>query len=246
MSANPAATVLSPPLDYTKLERVLSKPRLDSYRHLGQNDRDALCRYLWNVALCESLYSSLQALEVAFRNAVHTELGAAIAVPGWLTSPPGFIYEDEMSAIGKAKRSLRERRGTITEPFLVAEMSFGFWTSLLDSRYDRMWPKIIAAVFPRMPRTVRTRSEASKRMNRVRHLRNSALHHHSIWHWRDLTDQHRDLHTLLDWLCESISMVTKEADRFPQLHCGGPGQFAGLVQRLTSPPAPAQQTATSP
>jgi hypothetical protein len=49
-----------------------------------------------------------------------------------------------------------------------------------------MWPKIIVRVFPHMPRTQRTRKEASKHMNTVRKLRNAALHHHSIWHWHDL------------------------------------------------------------
>lgn len=227
------ATVSSKRLEYAELERVLSKPRLDSYRKLGETDADALCRYLWNMALCEALYPSLQTLEVAFRNAVHVELGRAINEPQWLSVAPGIFYADELSAIEKSKKTLHERRGGITEPFLVAEMNFGFWTSLLDSRYDRMWHKIIAKAFPNMPRAIRTRGEVSKRMNRVRHLRNSALHHHSIWHWNDLHEQHRDLHTLLEWLSGSISTVAKEFDRFPAVHSASPKQFEPMMLKLS-------------
>jgi hypothetical protein len=233
MNPLPVATVYSKRLEYAEIERVLSKPRLDSYRQHGESNEKALSRHLWNTALCEALYPSLQTLEVTFRNAVHSELGGVLSVPEWLSAPPGFLYEDEILAIEKAKQSLRQGRG-ITEPCLVAEMSFGFWTSLLDSRYDRMWPKLIAKVFPNMPRTIRTRGEVSKRMNKVRKLRNAALHHHSIWHWGDLDNQHQDLHTLLEWLSTSMSMLARECDRFPLLRSKGPQQFESLILKLSN------------
>jgi hypothetical protein len=232
MNPAPIATLYSKRLEYAEIERVLSKPRLDSYRQPGETHKEALCRHLWNTALCESLYPSLQTLEVTFRNALHSEIGAVVNEREWLTNPPGFLFEDELSAIGKAKQSLRHGRG-ITEPCLVAEMSFGFWTSLLDSRYDKMWPKLIAKVFPNMPRTIRTRLEVSRRMNKVRKLRNAALHHHSIWHWRDLESQHQDLHTVLEWLSPSMSMIARECDRFPTLRTAGPKQFEALVSKLS-------------
>ncbi len=232
MTPAPIATLSSKRLDYAEIERVLSTARLDSYRQSGESNEGALCRHLWNTALCEALYPSLQTLEVTFRNAVHSELGVVLSEPEWLSTPPQFLYVDEISAIGKAKQSLRQGRG-ISEPCLVAEMSFGFWTSLLDSRYDRMWPRIIANVFPNMPRTIRTRGEVSKRMNKVRKLRNAALHHHSIWHWSDLESQHQDLHTVLEWLSQSMSMIAKECDRFPALRASGPKQFEALVSKLS-------------
>jgi hypothetical protein len=94
----------------------------------------ALSKHLWNTALCESLYPSFQILEVGFRNALHTEIAATTGDPQWLTNPPGFLYPDETQSISAAKDALRSRRLDPTEPRLVAEMSFGFWTSLLDVR----------------------------------------------------------------------------------------------------------------
>jgi hypothetical protein len=109
----------------------------------------------------------------------------------------------------------------VTEDYLVAEMKFGFWTSLLNSSYDRLWPKIIAGVFPHMPRTMRSRSDASILMNEVRKLGNAALHHHSIWHWGDLKDRHAKMRQLIEYICKSSAAIANEVDRFPAMYLSG-------------------------
>jgi hypothetical protein len=206
---------------FNNLERVLSKDRFDSYKQSGAENAEALKLYLWNIALCESLYPSCQILEVGIRNAIHLEISKAIKEPNWLNQEHGFLYEDEQAAIKKAKESVRKRCGDCPEARLVAEMSFGFWTSLFDSRYETMWHKIIGGVFPNMPRIIRTRGEVSKRMNAVRRLRNAAFHHHSIWHWKDLEQQHKEIHTLIGWICTSISEIAIGIDRFPTIYNSG-------------------------
>lgn len=216
---------------YSALERSLSKPRLEAYRNQG-TDHDALCRYFWNTAICESLYPSFQILEVAFRNATHIEIGKSS--PDWLMAGGQFLSDSEKDAITSAKASIFARYGAATEPLLVAEMKFGFWTSLLDSRYDRMWHKIIRGVFPTMPKTIRTRGEASAMMNKVRKLRNAALHHHSIWHWHDLAQQHETMHRLIGWICPSAEKMAKHTDRFPSVYAGGPHAFSAIVTQVSS------------
>ncbi len=218
---------------FSKFERMVSKPRLDSYKETGGTEHDALCRYLWNIALCESLYPSFQILEVGFRNAVHSEIAKHADDPEWLTKAL-FLWETEKDAVKKAKASLRERNRQVTEPLLVAEMNFGFWTSLLDARYEIMWHKIIAKVFPHMPKTMRTRGDASKLMNPVRKLRNAALHHHSIWHWRDLKEQHAQMHLLIGYLCDSMSKMAKQIDRFPEICRNGDKQFSAVAATISN------------
>src|SRR5205823_4717441 len=138
-------------------------------------------------------------------------------IPDWLMNAPGVLYEDELSAIQKSKASaaMKLKGRTLTEDILIAEMKFGFWTSLLDSRYETLWHKIIAGVFPHMPKTNRTRREASKLMNAVRRLRNASLHHHSIWHWSDLKAQHDQMRLLIGYICQSSSAIAAHLDRFP-------------------------------
>ena len=218
---------------FQKLERSLSAPRLDSYRKLGGGEQGALCRYLWNIALCEALYPSLQILEVGFRNSVHSEIATVTGAPEWLGTELAFLFESEKTRITEAKDGLKKTGKPVTEPFLIAELSFGFWTSLLDVRYDRLWHKIIMGVFPAMSRTIRTRAEASARMSVIRKLRNAAFHHHSIWHWHDLEKKHSDIHTLIEWMCPSSAKIARSLDRFLTVYSGKAEQFAVIAAEIS-------------
>jgi hypothetical protein len=62
-------------------------------------------------------------------------------------------------------------------------------------------------------------------MNTVRHLRNSALHYHSIWHWKDLKVQHAQMHVLIGYICSSIAKMAKEMDHLPSIYAGGASAF---------------------
>jgi hypothetical protein len=214
------------------LKRSTSASRFDSYKQMGGTDRDALARYIWNAMLCESLYPGFHILEVAFRNAVHTEMATVKSDAAWLSGGAPFLYPEEQKKIAEARKSLAYRWKNCTEDTLVAETGFGFWTSLLDVRYDTMWPKIIGGVFPNMPRTVRTRANASKPMNTVRKLRNAALHHHSIWHWADLKVQHQQMHLLISYICTPSAALAKAIDRFPSVYSAGHQQYFAVADTL--------------
>jgi hypothetical protein len=208
--------------DFLKiLERSLSKRRLDGYRMQGGTERDAFAKCLWNTQLCECLYPGFQILEVAFRNSVHAEIASALGDNAWLSGRHGFLYDGELEAIQKSMDAITLKGRRLTEDILIAEMKFGFWTSLLDSRYDLLWHKIITGVFPHMPKTIRTRREASKMMNAVRHLRNSALHHHSIWHWGDLERQHAAMRLLIAYICKVSDEIANQIDRFQAVYALG-------------------------
>jgi len=214
------------------LERSISPPRLKGYKMQGGSEEDALAKCLWNTMLCESLYPGFQILEVAFRNSVHAEISRALADTGWLSKEHPVFYKGELEAIRKAKESVGLKGRPLTEDILIAEMKFGFWTSLLDSRYETLWHKIIAGVFPHIPKTIRTRGDVSKMMNAVRHMRNSALHHHSIWHWKDLKDQHNQMRLLISYICKASDAIAAQLDRFPSVHATGLDQCKKLVAQI--------------
>jgi hypothetical protein len=56
---------------FQQIEGILTSERLDAYRQDGVPPVTTLARYLWNMALCESLYSPLQMAEIALRNSLH-------------------------------------------------------------------------------------------------------------------------------------------------------------------------------
>jgi len=95
----------------------------------------------------------------------------------------------ERAAVGRAKDTLVKQAKPLEAGRMVAELSFGFWTSLLDVRYERsnvLWPHLLRPTFPRMRNRDRKRKTISARINSIRLLRNRVSHHEPIWHWRDL------------------------------------------------------------
>lgn len=223
---------------FEDFEKSISRIRFDSYRLAGKGDHDAVCKYLWNISLCESLYPVLQFIEVSFRNVLHGQISAFVG-EDWIKKEGAikevsFLREREREKIKEAKEALASRGKQITESYLIAELSFGFWISILDAYYDRMWHKIIQGVFPGMPRTIRTRGEASSRMSKIRNLRNAALHHHSIWHWKDLQEHHRDILQILGWICPNSQSLAEKIDRFPTVISSQEAAFASIVSELVN------------
>lgn len=218
-------------------QRLVSIPRYDAFRN-GGNDVEALARYLWNTALCESLYPAFQILEVGFRNAVHSEIGIECGEPEWLLNPPQFLQLRELDAISQAITGLRKEQKPVDEPRMVAKLNFGFWTCLLDKPYDQLWHKIIRQVVPLMPRRIRTRQSLSSHLHSIRKLRNLAFHHHAIWHHPHLKLVHQNSLEVIQWLSISLGSVNAVLDRFPTVLDEGADAFIDAASTLihTSPP----------
>jgi hypothetical protein len=127
---------------------------------------------------------------------------------------------------------------------LVAELSFGFWTTLFDVRYEQdrvLWPRLFAQkIFAHAPRQKRSRKALSPLLNRVRHLRNRAFHHEPIWHWSDLTQQHALVIDLLGWMGPQLRATGSAVDRFPRVHREGVAALRARIEAFRDPrPDPA-------
>ena len=223
------------------VSRALSRERLDAYRYRGDDDVGAISTYLWSVRLCETLYPALHGLEVALRNSLFNageQRFAGVAhreVPCWLDAHPPILAPDEWSRVQEAKARLRARGKPLDPPHLVAELTFGFWTALLDVRYEHrqvLWPHLLSAVFPAVPPQLRRRKEISARLNRVRLLRNRAFHHEPIWHWRNLRAQHAGIRELLAWIDPSFDATVALLDRFAETYAAGRSAFRAEVEAL--------------
>jgi len=214
---------------FSGLRKALSVTRLESYRPNGGTDEDAVANYLWNSALCESLFPMLQQLEVSFHNALHTSIGKAISDASWLSGSATWLQPREVEKIQKARQDLIDQSQTVTEGRMVGELSFGFWTSLTNRPYERAWPKFVKDAFPKAPSHCRNRTEVSARVNKLRKLRNAVFHHHSIWHWSDLTLHHNTGFELMDWIEPELAKLVRATDRFPQIYAKGRAAFNDLV-----------------
>lgn len=220
---------------------ALSRERLGSYRFRDDDDVGVVCTYLWSMSLCEALYPSLHGLEVALRNSLFNageQRYAGVAyrdVPCWLDADPPILAPEDRSRVDEAKKRLRARGKPLEAPRLVAELTFGFWTALLDVRYEHrqvLWPRLLSAAFPGVPPGLRTRKAISAKLNQVRLLRNRAFHHEPIWHWRDLKEQHTAIREVLGWISPALESTVALADRFPDVYSGGRQAFRAGVERV--------------
>lgn len=94
--------------DFSPLFKTLSKERLTTYRlQVSDPDRVVAARYLWNVALAESLYPLLQFVEVALRNAIHREMSGKFRNPFWFEDP--LLVDARTLATAKENRRVLAR-----------------------------------------------------------------------------------------------------------------------------------------
>jgi len=183
------------------IKRALSVERFESHRKTAlETDELVFSRYQWNALICEHFYAPLRILEVVLRNSFNQAYAERAKDPNWLTIVPQWLQPSGKEDVTKAHNFLLERRRPISQARVVQEMSFGFWTSLLNSKYETLFHAVGASVFPGMPKSRRTRAEASARFEAIRALRNRIFHFRRIWNRADLERDYNEILEAIDWV----------------------------------------------
>ena len=68
---------------FSEIENSFTSSRLSVYKQDGADDTLCLARYLYNIEVCKSLYSSLNIFEVTFRNAIDRVLCSVAGSDNW-------------------------------------------------------------------------------------------------------------------------------------------------------------------
>lgn len=205
---------------FHQLRKAISHERLDSYKARSNADNELLlaAHYSKNIMLSESLYPVLQAIEIALRNSIHDTITEACGSEEWFNARYNILLSHELESIDKAKINLQRGNKDANPGRIMAELNFGFWTSLFDLRYEqRLWPLYLKAVFPFIPKKIRTRKTISIRMNRIRRLRNRVFHHEPIWYWQDLRQQHNEIVEAIGWINPAMMDFIKALNRFDEV-----------------------------
>ena len=211
---------------------AISEPRFGRYLEQagGNNAPVGLAYYLWNIQLSESLYSALQGVEITLRNSIHEAASGAFGNTDWFKT---VLVAPETHTLENVRSRLASQGKAANPDNLVSALSFGFWVSLFYSRYDRiLWPQLLMAVFPYMPRTVRTRGYVAQRLRRIRHLRNRVFHHEPVWHWPDLAQHHREVLEAIGWINPDMLALAQSLDRFPEVYALGADGYREAARGL--------------
>lgn len=225
-------------VDYwKKLENCLSSDRLQAYGGDGASHREITARYLWNIALSESLYAPLHLLEVALRNAIDRTMFAETGSQTWYDTVTLTPWGP--TAVDKAKSSIAKSGREVTPGRVIAELHFGFWTSMFEGEFERDFerpqarflPRGIKSTFPHMPKSLHNSKKIKGDLDKIRNLRNRIFHHERIIHWKDLTQQYSLMLDFLGWINPDLAELARIVESFPQIHSKGTQPF---LDRLDS------------
>lgn len=209
-------------MEYNKefFEKVFSTERMERYFSKYPSDPDrAILHYKCNLELSESMYVSLSVLEVALRNALSREMRKMAGRDDWYSvfaTTPGLKPLNKY--ITTAVHHITGRHETVTPSKVIAELTLGFWVSLLNSEYELVLWKNLRKAFPYMPKRDRQRKNVSAPLNRFRNFRNRVFHNEAIcWNINHVRGIHNELIQMLGWINKEIPGWVAQADRFPKV-----------------------------
>lgn len=204
---------------------TISKARLSKYlSKCGGNEKDAILLYHWNSQLSQSLYLPLQSFEIALRNRLNEYLIYLFGAR-WPYDSRALrtLANPEIHLLQKTiDRGVRERRSNPTTDQVVADLSIGFWVSLLAKRYHvpLKWRKNLASHIFTRSRELSVQA-AWEKCRRLRDLRNRVAHHEPVFHLK-LDELRVELDEMLIALCESTHAYMSSACSFKDIWANPP------------------------
>lgn len=214
--------------EHAALESVLSTERLATYVGWAEGDTTrALELYALNTAMSEALYTPLQMLEVTMRNRFHAALSATHG-SAWFDQPGFLQVAHQVEQLEKAKEQLAEEGKQLEPGRIVAALTFGFWTALLNKDYEDLWRTTLRHALDPSARDEKGKGLARKNLTTLatplRKLRNRVAHHEPILYW-SLPKHHANILRFTGWLSPAAEAWTRQHSRFPAV-C--PADFTSL------------------
>lgn len=190
---------------------------MEKYFRLYPNDENrAILHYKCNLELAEAFYPSLSVFEVTLRNALCRELETMMGRQDWyatFSNTPGLTSLNHY--ISQANKHIAGRHETITPSKIIAELTLGFWVSLLNSEYERLLWKNLRRAFPFMPKQDRQRKNVSAPLNTFRTFRNRVFHNEAIcWNLDRVKKIHQEMVMVMGWMNKDVPEWLTQIDRF--------------------------------
>lgn len=88
--------------------------------------------------ISEAFYPMLSILEVGLRNSMDYQLKRKFDDGNWFESNDFIKIASsyQIDSISDARKNIHREKKVVTPGKIIAELSFGFWTSLFDSRFE--------------------------------------------------------------------------------------------------------------
>lgn len=200
------------------MKESLSGPRFR--RYLASCDGDelkAMRLYQWNALISQSLYVYLQCWEVCLRNKLNDFLC-------WKYDE-GWPYDDRRAvrnlagdnqrrlAETKVRQEAERRVSPVPTSVIVADLSAGFWVSLLSAKYEvpYVWRYNLRRIFPHDASM--DRAAAWEICEQTLTLRNRVAHHEPIYQL-ELEARYRELQRAVAAMCTGTHAFANDTCSF--------------------------------
>ena len=182
------------------LSDILSADRFATYLGWAQGDVAMAERlYSYNVQLSADFYASLHMLEVALRNKVDEALINAHGT-GWMHSTTVLVENYQHTCVAQAQATLQRDGKAVTHSQMVAELNFGFWSSVFGRSSNNLW----GALRPIFQTGSLKRAAVAQKLRDLRKLRNRIAHYEPILA-QPIATLHGDILTLTAWMSVDAS-----------------------------------------
>lgn len=187
---------------------IISKERLQPYLIHHSNDQvKAIQHYKSNILVSEAFYPLLSILEIGLRNSIDLQLSKKFNDKNWFENREFIKIASrfQINRISDARTNILSEKKEITSGRIISELSFGFWTSLFDTKFEMTLWKTLRLAFPNCPKEIRKRRTMSSKFNLVRKLRNRIFHHEAItWNLDVIQEYEHEILEALDWLNKDL------------------------------------------
>lgn len=165
-------------MNIDNLEQLLSVKRLETYyKQFNGNKNKAIEYYQLNTQISESFYPLLSNLEIALRNSIHKSFSLRFGTESWFEN---IIFQELKDHVNIAKSKITKSKQFLTNDKIVAELTFGFWTSLFNKQYAQLFWKPLMFVFKDLEIELKHRDKIAYKLNNIRKFRNRIFHYEPI------------------------------------------------------------------
>lgn len=216
------------PVDFVKISKYISAPRLQKYQAVCSTDQQALKLYQTNLRLSQAFYPMLSLVEVIIRNALNEELSKHFKDSDWLRnqrdkfmSDPRLTHRDTKSKrlrinhflkteVDHSIKTIQKNHCVVTQSKIIADLKFGFWLALFDKTHYTILNGAPIRIFTKLPSGA-NRVSVDETLTRIRDFRNRVYHNEPIIFKKDINGRphfdlseakvvYKGIQALFDWM----------------------------------------------
>ena len=170
--------------------------------------------------MASAAFETVALVEVAMRNSIDDALSAHFQesqrrIPWFLGNPP--MDQSAMVKVNEVRNRLRSQRKDSRDQ-IVAGLSFGFWSGMLNAKYEDLWRAAIRRAFPYSDGT---RKQVANQLDAVRKFRNRLAHHDSMLNL-DIPFEMRRVRRLAEFIHPELAEWISSVDRTDALYAERP------------------------